>query len=744
MDETMAQLAGVLRLGRSVIGGKAAMLAELSTVGFEVPPGFVVTAPALDQPRWEDRLVEMARRTGARRFAVRSSAAAEDLPDASYAGLYETFLNLSVDGLAVAVRHCFAAATGERVTAYHGRRAGGTAAMAVLVQAMVDPVAAGVVFTVHPVTGDRTQAVVTAVAGLGDPLVSGETIGEEWTVTDRGRAGLSRPGPGAKPVLTAAQAVSVTKLARAIADRYGVPQDVEWAIDHDGKLWLLQARPMTAVPEPVEWTPPGSGLWMRNFRLGEWLPEAVTPLFATWLLPALEAGHLDGTQASVGVRVEFRHALVNGWYYNATPIPSPRMLASVLRDGGWRAVRVLYNALVRVGRDPVAADRAVLSTLEREWRDTELPRYRRLVDGAEAEASTADPRRLIEIVDELGHEAGIYLWYLSIVGGSAWKMEARLTSFVRTHLANVLPDRDGGAQILLRGLPGNQPRQVRHAVHSVDWFHPTAGETGHTDTTGAAGRHVELVEHRVTAQHRGDTALAGKPELLQQFRELVAVNQRYALTREEQARDLTLAWPVLRTCVHRLGEHLVENGVVRDGDDVFFFTRQEITSVLNGQNMVLVDAVAQRRATWQRQRRLAAPLTIGKPLKPIGDVIDRAVRTARGRADTAGALVVGHPAAAGRATGPVRIVHSPDDFADFRSGDILVATATAPAWTPLFALAAAVVTDGGTLAAHASLVAREYGIPAVVGTGNATRTLGPGQIVTVDGTAGTVIASQCG
>ena len=172
--------------------------------------------------------------------------------------------------------------------------------MAVLVQAMVDPMAAGVAFTAHPVTGDRDQVVVTAVPGLGDPLVSGEAVGEEWTITTRearmsrpdarrrhgadGRAGSGGGGPGPGKV----------------ADRYGQPQDIEWAIDQEGRLWLLQARPMTALPESVSWTAPGPGLWMRNFRLGEWLPEAVTPLFATWLLPVLEDGYLDGCTKPLG------------------------------------------------------------------------------------------------------------------------------------------------------------------------------------------------------------------------------------------------------------------------------------------------------------------------------------------------------------------------------------------------------------------------------------------------------------
>ena len=145
-----------------------------------------------------------------------------------------------------------------------------------------------------------------------------------------------------------------------------------------------------------------------------------------------------------------------------------------------------------------------------------------------------------------------------------------------------------------------------------------------------------------------------------------------------------------------------------------------------------------RRALWQRQRRLVAPLTLGHPPRLIGDPIGRAVQAARSTRDLPEGAIVGHPASAGRATGRVRIIAGPADFASFADGEVLVAKATAPAWTPLFTSAAAVVTDGGTLAAHASLVAREYGIPAVVGTGDATTRLHTGQLVTVDGSAGTV------
>jgi len=225
---------------------------------------------------------------------------------------------------------------------------------------------------------------------------------------------------------------------------------------------------------------------------------------------------------------------------------------------------------------------------------------------------------------------------------------------------------------------------------------------------------------------------------LAQFGQLLAVNQRYAVIREEQARDFTLAWPVLRTCARRLGEHLAATAAITRAGDVFFCTRDEVLAGVAGLAGSLDAAVRERRDRWTRQRSLSAPLTLGRPARLIGDVIDRAVQQARGKREVGEGVIVGHPASAGRATGPVRIVHGPANFAEFRDGDVLVAKATAPAWTPLFGRAAAVVTDGGTLAAHASLVAREYAIPAVVGTGDATVRLHAGQVVTVDGTAGTV------
>jgi pyruvate,water dikinase len=173
--------------------------------------------------------------------------------------------------------------------------------------------------------------------------------------------------------------------------------------------------------------------------------------------------------------------------------------------------------------------------------------------------------------------------------------------------------------------------------------------------------------------------------------------------------------------------------VIDQAEDVFFLTRAELHT-----RTPLQDLADRRRSTWERQRRLLAPLALGRPPRLLAKELLAVVDAVRTTGPAPKDAIVGQPASPGRATGPVRIVHGPGGFDRFQPGEVLVARATAPAWTPLFARAAAVVTDGGTLAAHASLVAREYGIPAVVATGDATARLHDGQVVTVDGGAGTI------
>jgi rifampicin phosphotransferase len=460
----------------------------------------------------------------------------------------------------------------------------------------------------------------------------------------------------------------------------------------------------------------------------------MTPLFADWLLDRLDHGERQATRDHVGAALAFPHAAINGWYYLATPPLSPRTIATTLLQGRSRLLRFMRDAVLGPGRDPVAADRRLLAGLAEQWRTELLPRYQRLVQEGEQQLQTASPEQLTGIVDQIGAAAGEQLWSLAVVGGAAWKMEGALARFSRQHLAATV---DANVQELLAGLPGSQPDLAAHAVQSLDWAHPTAGELGWPPPRPPEGRHRELAARREALTAQCLAALGERPPLQARFQALLQVAQRYAVIREQQARQLTLGWPLLRRCVLRLGGLLQAEGVIDRAEDVFFLNRFELDT-----RAPLQELVARRRGTWERQRRLLAPLTIGRPpwllAKELLAVVD-AVRTTGPAPQDA---IVGQPASPGRATGPVRILHGPGDFDRFQPGEVLVARATAPAWTPLFARAVAVVTDGGTLAAHASLVAREYGIPAVVATGDATARLDDGQVVTVDGGAGTIHPPQ--
>ena len=739
---------------RALLGTKAANLALLLGAGFPVPAGVVVTAAAATD--WDDayvRLRTLAAELGGgqgRRFAVRSSATAEDLAGASFAGQYETVLDVGLDELADAMRRVVDSAASARVAAYRQAhpQAGATTApagdpsrsdagMAVLVQVMVPAESAGVAFSANPLTGDRDEVVISAVPGLGERLVAGQATGDQWVV----RHGRARRIRATEQAITADQARQIASLARRVHAHFGSPQDLEWAITTDlsgsdsadgaeGGLWLLQARPMTALPDPVTWTPPAPGFWMRNLRLGEWLPEPMTPLFADWLLERLDHGEQQATRDHVGAALEFPHAAINGWYYLATPPLSPRTILAALLQGRGRLLRFFRYAVLGPGRDPVAADRRLLAGLAEQWHTELLPRYQQLVQEGDQQVESASPEQLAAIVDQVGAAAGEQLWSLAVVGGAAWKMEGALARFYRQHLAGRV---DISVQELLVGLPGSQPDLPAHAVQSLDWAHPTAGELGWPPPQPSEDRHRELAARRETLTAQCLAVLDDRPQLQAQFRALLAVAQRYASIREQQARQLTLGWPLLRRCALRLGQTLNTNGVIDRAEGVFYLTRAELDT-----RAPLQDVVGRRRATLERQRRLLAPLTIGRPPRLLAKELLVVVEAARTSGPVPEDAIVGQPASPGRATGPVRIIHGPGDFDRFQPGEVLVARATAPAWTPLFALAVAVVTDGGTLAAHASLVAREYGIPAVVATGDATTRLDDGQMVTVDGGAGAI------
>lgn len=716
-------------------GSKAARLADLLRRGCPVPNGLIVRpSDAVDGDQLAADLAEMAGPNT--RYAVRSSALQEDLPGASFAGQYLTLLDVPASEVAEAVERVRASVASRTATAYRsGLDDSRPAAIAVLIQPMVRATAAGVAFTADPLTGDRTTTVVTAAPGLGDRLVSGEVDAETWDVRT-GRAVRRGRGPS---VLEPALIVAVADLATRVAAMDGIPQDIEWAHDGD-RLWLLQARPITALPPAVDWTAPAPGAYLRSLRFGEWIPEPVTPLFESWLLPSMERRLRDLHHQWAGiVAPEPLHVVVNGWYFYSINF-APVTLRALVRSGPHVLVRLLRQPRrVAMVFPPTARFGARL--FEREWREDLLPRYLRTTEAAESRVDTASPAQLVRMIDELATLAGDYFASIAVVAGYAYKAELQFARFFSRHLSRAV---EGGHLVLLSGLV---PPEIAppHAVSSLDWWRPTLGEQAQGAPRPAgpgAGRHDAIVARREAAERMARAELEASGRRRRSFETLLAEAQRAGRIREEQVAHLTRPWPVLRRAVDRLGEALVAAGVLRSPGDAFFLERDEVVAAIDGHPAPgVLERPARRRTAWSAAARLQPPATVGRLPRLFG-VVERATGKLLGVDARAAAIVRGVPASPGRATGPVRVIRDPDQGDELQPGEILVAPLTAPAWTPMFERAAAVVTDVGSALAHASIIAREYGIPAVVGCGDATFQLRDGQLVTVDGARGIVVSAD--
>jgi len=743
---TSSLLAGLTEsraLDPTLVGSKAANLALVLRAGFPAPDGLVLTTEAFDQFAAQadgagqdlpgslmQALQEIIERFGDIMLAVRSSAVAEDLPGAAFAGQYETVLD--VRGLAAlqsAVLRCWASLDLASVAAYRARsglrRRG---AMAVLIQPMVRSDTAGVALGTNPITGDRADVLVSATRGTGAALVSGEVIAEEWAVSAV-RATCSAPSAG---VLTADQAMQVARLLRDVEPILCQgPLDMEWAIE-TGQVIVLQARPMTAIPVQVTWPPPAGRAWFRSIRLGEWLPEPVTPLFESWLLEHAEERFRQRQAADGGVRVPApMHVCVHGWYFSS-PLGSGSQAALL---GGWLRCPRLAAATVLAPRWPGVADSLFYGTQASTWTNAVLQPYRNLVAECERDLGDAGLANVVAMVDRIADAVGDFVWSLVLCGGAAWRFEIALGRFFRRHLSSAV---DGPYQVLLSGMSaaGTPP----HAVHSLDWIRETVGELaavapqqGHR-----ASRNEDAVAARQQFETACRTALSGRRRQLARFNHLLEIAQRYSVTRAEQSYWFTLAWPVLRQCLNRLGTQLADAGMLDHPADVFFISRAELDDCLSGAPPAdLPDSVRDRRETWARQRRMSPPLVLGKAPFLLDKLLS-APESRRTEPEASAVSMRGTPASPGSASGPVRVLRDLAEIPAVRSGEVLVVSAAVPALTVVFDRIAALCADAGSVASHASLVAREYGIPAVTGLGDATARLSNQVWVRVDGSAGFV------
>ncbi|MET3932966.1 PEP/pyruvate-binding domain-containing protein [Arthrobacter sp. OAP107] len=855
------------------VGGKAANLGVLLAAGLPVPPGFCVTTAAYRQvaaaagvdpsgPAEQSRsrlasaavpadtvsaiLAAYATLGEDAPVAVRSSATAEDLPEASFAGQLDTYLNVvGTDALADAVRRCWASLWTDRAVAYRADHGvdHGSVGIAVVVQKMVDAQVAGVMFTANPLTGRRKEMVIDAAPGLGEALVSGAVNPDHYRVdaatgeilerSQGYKPVQSRPAPGGgtrlvhreggarQACLTDAQVRSLARVGARAEELYGEPQDVEWAIDPAGGILVVQSRPITTLfplPEPDNHDGRTRAYLCASLLQG--LTRPLTPMgLASFTLMSNSYRSAGGgpaayrsTQAgmrmfvdvtsllrSKGGRRSLRRAmkvadarsvdvlayLADDPRFTLTRAPRLASLKAELRASPpfgllgnvLRAMANPASALERVRESDQEMDRMLvlpgpvsgarrLDFVERVLTTEITPAVMRVLPPAAAGylwlglarlllGRLAQPGELQAVLRGLPHnvttEMDLELWRTATVIRQDTDSVRALTGddpqiLAGRYFAGTLPAVCQGA------LSSFLARYGHRAVAEIDLGVPRWGEDP-AHIINVLANYLKLADPELAPdrifQRAAETADAKVAELAARaarsrgklYGRIVAHGLRRAREtagmREYPKFRLITAFAILRGQLQQVGAELADAGRIAAPEDVFFLDLTEARVALRGAD--LRGPVAERRRSYQRELRRRR---IPRLLLSDGTDVEAAMAAARAGSSANGKLqpgtLAGAPASAGTVTGKARVVLDPAG-AHLEPGEILVAPSTDPGWTPLFMTAGALVMEMGGPISHGAVVAREYGIPAVVGVPDATVRIRTGDTVTVDGAAGTVV-----
>ncbi|MFZ5902572.1 MAG: PEP/pyruvate-binding domain-containing protein [Chloroflexota bacterium] len=740
--------------------------------------------------------------------AVRSSATAEDLPEASFAGQQETFLNIrGEDDLLDAVKKCWASLWTARAIAYciKNNIDQNTVALAVVVQEMVNAEAAGILFTANPINGRRDEMVINAAWGLGEAIVGGlvspDTIvaekatgkvksyevAEKTVITVRTEKGTREEkledGRTRSKVMKDAEVVELVNIARGIESFYASPQDIEWC-RADGKFFIVQSRPITALPpEPVQWIAPNpKGMYARG-SLCEHLPNPVSPLFGTLGIRMVNIPTAEIGEMALGVGGDtYQYRIINGYVF----------LGMVLTWREWvsmaKATSQLTRSMFKVSHEHWQAGRKELITA--------------LAAADEKNIEALTPLELLESARELMMAIGKFYTVIQastlpsassseIVFTRAYKFASRkddpkpeslLLGLETTPLRAEKFLFDLGTWIRERptlrdftlGAPTSklvaalQADSTPEAIPVEEWselktrFTNYLDEFGHTtyefdfmNPTPAETPAVILDALKLYADGKGTDPYTRQRDAAEtRERTLNQIRSRFKLLpnrwldkslnwalrvapdREDSIADLGMGHTTLRRFFGELGERFAAHGALQNADEIYWLAEDEVSELASllerGESLPGHSArIAARKAEWQEQKKLVPPAML-----PETSVWAKMMPW--GRKNMTGNVLTGVAGGTGKVTGAARVLFGPEDFGKMKPGDVLVAVTTTPAWTPLFAMASAIVTDLGGPLSHSSIVAREYGIPAVVSTSVATRRIADGQTVTVDGGAGTV------
>ncbi|WP_328303417.1 phosphoenolpyruvate synthase [Streptomyces sp. NBC_00435] len=843
----------------AVVGGKGAHLGGLSRIeGVEVPGGFCVTTDAFRRimaqaPEIDDLLDQLSRsnpedreavrgisaqirrtvegiaipgdiaeaisralgRYGERAaYAVRSSATAEDLPTASFAGQQDTYLN--VVGPQEILRHvsrCWASLFTERAVTY--RRRNGidhrTVQMAVVVQQMAFPHASGVLFTADPVTGNRKVAAVDAGFGLGEALVSGLVNPDVFKVRDgeviakaiaaKRSAVQALPAGGTRevaidshrqeqPALTDEQVVRLVRLGRRIEAHFGRPQDIEWCLVDDG-FQIVQSRPITTlfpVPESGDqenhvYVSVGHGQMMtdpmRSLGLSMWQLTAMVPMHEAGgrlfvdvtrrlASPGSRAGLLDVLGKGDPLVRDALETVLDDDFVPSLPDPDPAGPPAGAPPAPIETDPTIVTGLIERSRASVAA-------LERDIRTkTGAELFDFLLEAFEEHKRVlSDPLNIQAIM--AGMEATWWLndklreWLGEKNAADTLTLSApdNITSEMGLALLDVadvirsLPEvveflrgvEDEGFLDELAKLPGGtgardaieayldqygmrcvgeiditRPRWrerpstlVPLILDNVRNFEPGAAERRFEQGRQKALKKEQDVLSRLRSLPDGDRKADEAQRMIDRVRTFIGY-------REYPKYGIVSRYFVYKQALMGEAERLVRAGVLAEREDVFHLTFQEFHELVRSHR---ADGrlIRRRKEAFRSYHALTPP----RVLTSDGEAVSGVYR----REDVPAGALVGLPVSAGTIEGRARVILDLAE-ADLEPGDILVTPFTDPSWSPVFVAIAGMVTEVGGPMTHGAVIAREYGLPAVVGVDRATRLIRDGQRIRVHGTEGYV------
>ncbi len=761
-------------------GGKASGLATLTRLGLSVPPAMVIldsnisAIPESIKESWESFAGGSA--------AVRSSGSDEDGEGASAAGQYESLLNVSPENLADAVRQCLESAANERVGTYE-KELSGTAGgnMSVVIQKMITPSRAGVIFTADPLSGAEDVMVIEAVAGLGEELVSGHAEAARYTISSKDSKILDSSGNLDTAALSAELLEELRAGSVLAAADWGMPLDLEWAVDSDtGNLHWLQARPITALADSLD-SHVGPDELITRCNIGEMMPGAVTPLTLSTF----------GRSLSNGLAIYYRSF---GALKRKEPDPS---FIESFEEQLFMNLSSMYLMSRRVlGATPEGTELGILGyVLPPHEIGPQDPIFIRLINGFRYFGGLFGWKKKVRALEQLaksfridthGKTAENILAQIRIdhrrVMDKAVALHYAASAFSGAMNAALAMTLSGGNDIsdesnrlmteLLSGVDGVESAAVLVGLEELasiirgtnlasglshqilmenqseagKYYRSFMERHGHRCIREAELREpewalqpdhlieslkalIEVPPRKKKSVQQGPTVLPPLPEgvnpgAIKWISRQARIGVR---TREKSKSLLILVVHRFKLAARALSERLVDEGFLPEADLAYFLTLEELEQLTSGGGAGLIGRARRRRRLYPERMELRYPdVSRGRPSPETPALPED------------GMNMSGVPVSRGVAEGVVRVVKSREDAESLESGEIMVAQFTDIGWTPFYGRVAGMVTEIGGALSHGSVVAREYGMPLVGGLSGACTVLNTGMRVRIDGGNGLV------